>query len=139
MYMYSFICTTSHHTDIDECTLGISGCNQHCTNTNGSYVCSCYVGYQISSDNRTCVGKKIYIMSVHEAMTLYIIGNKCTCSFICTTSHHTDRDECALGISGCNQYCTNTNGSYVCSCYVGYQISSNNRTCVGKRIYPVCA
>ena len=51
----------------------------------------------------------------------------------CTTSHHTDRDECALGISGCNQYCTNTNGSYFCSCYLGYQISSNSRMCVGKR------
>ena len=71
MHMCSFMCTTSHHTDIDECTQGVRGCNQYCTNTNGSYVCSCYVGYQISSDNRTCVGKKIYIMSVHDTMTLY--------------------------------------------------------------------
>ena len=44
----------------------------------------------------------------------------------------TDRDECALGISGCNQNCTNTNGSYMCSCRLGYQISLNNRICVGE-------
>ena len=120
----SLISTTSHHIDIDECALGISGCNQNCTNTNGSYFCSCYVGYQISSNYRTCVGKRTYHCSIY----IYII--------ICywwTTSHHTDiHDECALGISGCNQNCTNTIESYVCSCYLGYQISSNNRTCVGK-------
>ena len=51
-----------------------------------------------------------------------------------STSTHTDADECALGISGCNQICTNTIGSYVCSCYFGYQISLNNKTCVGKHI-----
>ena len=50
------------HTDLDECALGISGCNQICTNTNGSYVCSCYLGYQIALDNRTCTGKHIAVV-----------------------------------------------------------------------------
>ena len=66
-----------------------------------------------------------------------IIDNKYfsrTRSFKCTTSQRTDIDECALGTSGCNQICTNTIGSYVCSCYLGYQISSNNSTtCAGKK------
>ena len=56
-----------------------------------------------------------------------------------STSIHTDIDECALGISGCNQICTNTNGSYVCSCYLGYQISSNNKICVGKLCHFLCS
>ena len=43
--------------DIDECARNISGCNQDCTNTIGSYFCSCYPGYDIQNDNRTCVGK----------------------------------------------------------------------------------
>ena len=51
---------------------------------------------------------------------------------LCINSNLSDIDECALGISGCNQICTNTNGSYTCSCYLGYQISSNNRTCSGE-------
>ena len=46
---------------------------------------------------------------------------------------HIDIDECALGISGCNQICNNNIGSYICSCYHGYQISSNSRTCTGKK------
>ena len=56
----------------------------------------------------------------------------CMCFLVCKS---TDRDECALGMSGCNQICTNTNGSYVCSCYLGYQISPSNPTCVGE---PLC-
>ena len=46
--------------DIDECTRNISGCNQNCTNTNGSYFCSCDPGYEIENDNKTCIGK--YLM-----------------------------------------------------------------------------
>ena len=43
--------------DIDECALNISGCNQKCTNTIGSYFCSCYLGYKLNKDNETCIGK----------------------------------------------------------------------------------
>ena len=43
--------------DIDECALNTSGCNQNCTNTIGSYLCSCYTGYQLEKDNETCIGK----------------------------------------------------------------------------------
>ena len=44
-------------TDIDECAAGIDGCdeNANCTNTDGSYTCSCLSGY--SGDGVTCVGK----------------------------------------------------------------------------------
>ena len=34
-------------TDIDECTLGISGCDQICINTPGSYHCECNTGYTL--------------------------------------------------------------------------------------------
>ena len=43
--------------DIDECALNISGCNQKCTNTIGSYFCFCYSGYKLNKDNETCIGK----------------------------------------------------------------------------------
>ena len=51
---------------------------------------------------------------------------------IIKTFFRADIDECAVGISGCSQTCTNTDGNYLCNCSLGYQISSNNRTCVGK-------
>ena len=42
--------------DIDECKENFSGCNQNCTNTNGSFTCSCYSsGYDLVNGN-TCTG-----------------------------------------------------------------------------------
>ena len=50
-------CNILNLIDIDECELGISGCNQICSNTNGSFVCSCMMGYNLSiEDQRTCLG-----------------------------------------------------------------------------------
>ena len=43
-----------------------------------------------------------------------------------------DIDECAEGIDSCDQTCTNTLGSYLCSCGSGYRLASNGRTCNGK-------
>ena len=43
-----------------------------------------------------------------------------------------DKDECALANSGCQHTCTNTYGSYKCSCYSGYQLKPDGLTCQGK-------
>ena len=51
-------------TDIDECNEGIDNCAQNCTNTIGSYACSCYSGYVLNSDGLTCSGKTITCMHI---------------------------------------------------------------------------
>ena len=48
-----------HATDIDECANGVDGCTQMCSNTNGSYSCSCMSGYRLSSDGHRCNGEYI--------------------------------------------------------------------------------
>ena len=48
------IMLTNGNADIDECSEGISGCSQLCTNIIGSYYCTCLNGYQLSNDNHTC-------------------------------------------------------------------------------------
>ena len=40
-----------------------------------------------------------------------------------------DIDECKRNIDGCNQYCNNTNGSYICYCEAKYVLLSDNHTC----------
>ena len=50
--------------DINECILNISGCSQNCTNTIGSYYCSCYSGYQLVADLMSCSGK-LYKLNIH--------------------------------------------------------------------------
>ena len=55
-------CMLLLHTDIDECIEVTSGCNQICSNTNGSYVCGCYSGY-VLSDDKACItdaSKELY-------------------------------------------------------------------------------
>ena len=48
------------HTDIDECLMGTSGCQQLCFNTNGSYYCQCNTGYRLMNDNSSCDGMYSY-------------------------------------------------------------------------------
>ena len=45
-------------TDIDECKQGNGGCEHTCTNTIGSYYCTCKTGYQLSK-GKHCSGNKI--------------------------------------------------------------------------------
>jgi hypothetical protein len=50
-------------TDKDECTSNVDNCHADalCTNTKGSYNCTCHLGYQ--GDGVTCIGKSIqYIL-----------------------------------------------------------------------------
>ena len=48
---YLLLC---YDADVDECSEGTSGCSQLCTNTIGSYTCTCDNGYQLTNDNHTC-------------------------------------------------------------------------------------
>ena len=45
------------YTDIDECIVGLDGCDHNCTNTVGSYYCTCMDGYVLEADNHTCEGE----------------------------------------------------------------------------------
>ena len=44
------------YSDIDECVEGTDGCDHNCTNTDGSYYCTCMDGYKLESDNHMCTG-----------------------------------------------------------------------------------
>ena len=49
--VHSVVCT-----DIDECQT--SPCEYNCTNTIGSFECSCPAGFEVASDGLACDGKK---------------------------------------------------------------------------------
>ena len=54
------------------------------------------------------------------------------CMQICFTT--VDIDECALETDDChtNAICTNTQGSYNCSCLDGFEDINNGRNCIGE-------
>ena len=100
---------TCFHTDIDECVRTNGGCNQTCVNTPGSYVCQCGIGFV--SDDKQCHGKHCHLIHVLH--------------------YSTDINECFNTSGGCEQLCTNTYGSFFCSCNTGFQLS-NSVLCSGK-------
>ena len=90
----------------------------------GYFRCSCPTGYRLDDTFSTCVGTLCLIQeNSFNRITLLVL---CLC-------HVTDVDECEEGISGCTQECTNSDGSFVCSCNVGYLLESNGKTCTGIR------
>ena len=106
--------------DIDECATQTDNChvNAECTNTDGSFVCTCIVGYE--GDGVTCTG-------IIRILVL------CTPNYINVTRilYCADTDECATQTDNChvNAECTNTDGSFVCTCIVGYD--GDGETCTG--------
>ena len=93
-----------------------SVCDQVCTNSAGSYTCSCEPGYKLNADNQ-CIGEY-------------------TCIFVCLhfgTCLWTDVNEC-LTTNDCQQQCTNIQGGYNCSCSQGFTLNSDNKTCDGTHV-----
>ena len=57
--MYSEILIS--FSDIDECADNNGGCQMGCTNTIGSFECTCEEGFVLSMDYLTCAGKQSLI------------------------------------------------------------------------------
>ena len=53
--------------EINECDLGTDACDQVCTNTVGSYNCSCNDGFTLDEDGFACVG--MLVSSWHMCLT----------------------------------------------------------------------
>ena len=88
LYMQKDCSMKSLLSDVNECDEGTSGCNQTCTNTNSSYICSCYNGYVLDSDGHSCNGKVIvHITYVITASSANLYNNASILSlFIYKTS-----------------------------------------------------
>ena len=119
--MFRFIVTfvvfyDTQTTDINECFIDNGGCSYTCTNTPGSYTCDCSTGYTYDPIEMNCSGK--YDL---KWMLFWV---------------NIDTDECAVANGGCEDICTNTNGSFYCSCGTGFQLN-NNVFCSGKEVLSI--
>ena len=63
LFLYLCMLKFSMFSDIDECTESDSPvCGQICTNTIGSYNCSCMIGYELNlMDSSSCDGKHKFL------------------------------------------------------------------------------
>jgi hypothetical protein len=122
--------------DVDECSLNTDNCdaNATCTNTAGSFTCTCNSGY--TGNGVTCTDIDECASNTHNCdanATCTNIAGSFTCA--CNAGYSgngvtcTDVDECTSNTDNCdtNATCTNTAGSFVCGCNPGY--SGNGVTC----------
>ncbi len=63
-------------TDLDECDSQNGGCDQICTNNNGSFLCSCSTGYTLADDDLSCEGKW-YIYYIMLILLLSLLFLRC--------------------------------------------------------------
>ena len=106
--------------DVDECSEELDNCEQVCINTVGSFECSCLNGFELATNGFSCDSK----CRSHAIMQLKVIS----------LSHEsfTDIIECRENNGNCTQICTDTIGSFVCSCNDGYVLDINRLSCNGK-------
>lgn len=55
--------------DINECDMANGGCEDICTNTNGSFYCSCSSGFELKN-NVFCSGTEVAIYLTNVAINL---------------------------------------------------------------------
>uniref|UniRef100_A0A3B1JAR9 Adhesion G protein-coupled receptor F7 n=1 Tax=Astyanax mexicanus TaxID=7994 RepID=A0A3B1JAR9_ASTMX len=121
----------------------VCGPNANCSNSNGSYSCTCLNGYNVTNSNQS--------INVNECTeTSGVCGPNANCinsngSYNCTcqngytvtnsnqpisiTNPCTDVDECSWvpEVCGPNANCINSNGSYSCTCQNGYTVTNSNQ------------
>ena len=54
-----------YYLDINECEADNGNCSQICVNTEGSFECSCRVGYVLGSDGTSCSGTGVKALYIH--------------------------------------------------------------------------
>ncbi len=103
--------------DNNECISNATNtCEQVCINTPGSYTCQCNAGFRLSDDRRGCTGIREITSCYLDILILLVV---------------VEVHECDEAIHACQHICTNTHGSYICSCYDGYNLASNGFSCNG--------
>ena len=98
---------------------GLHNCSngtEICFNTFGSFECQCITGY--IKENGVCNGMCKWILE----------ANKC----VLISALYLDINECNVLNGGCSHYCNNTDGSYYCSCPVGFELV-DEELCKGKK------
>ena len=111
--------------------------------------CRCHNGYQLTVNQSYCIGE-LCINGIHIFIKLMI--------FIATSMHHShpsphtphplpllshpapcplispciDINECDYNNAGCSDVCSNSFGSYNCSCPTGHRLEEDMHTCVGE-------
>uniref|UniRef100_H3AKG6 Fibrillin 1 n=1 Tax=Latimeria chalumnae TaxID=7897 RepID=H3AKG6_LATCH len=123
--------------DINECEIGAHNCDRHaiCTNTAGSFKCSCspgWIGNGIKCTDLDECSNGTHMCNTNADCKNTMGSYRCLCKegytgdgFLCT-----DIDECAENVDLCeNGHCLNLPGRYRCDCDMGFTPAPDGRAC----------
>lgn len=113
--------------DMDECLIYEGNiCHHRCVNTPGSYRCECFPGYVLQEDAFTCVQE-----TVDEENRLKEDDRAAaepTSPLPPPTQPAVPLNPCE-GNGPCEQHCTSVGGRPQCSCFPGFSLTSDGRSC----------
>ncbi|CAN9512183.1 unnamed protein product [Ophioblennius macclurei] len=119
--------------DVDECQLyGGQLCQHTCTNVWGSYRCGCHQGYILQPDGHSCAPVDPDVDNRVKEVDRPAAGPVPTTSLSPLTSTTTAipiRVNPCAEIGTCSQQCTAVAGRARCSCFPGFRLMSDGRTC----------
>ncbi|KAL9952018.1 hypothetical protein ACROYT_G039217 [Oculina patagonica] len=125
--------------DINECDWYLCGKHAICTNTKGSYECTCVDGfywakYHCADIDECDTGAHTCNNSISKCInTLGSYYCRCPKGLFPMRDECFDIDECKTGAHKCDEktsICENTNGGYFCKCRTGF--NKNQDKCVGQ-------
>ncbi|XP_012935927.1 uncharacterized protein LOC101854936, partial [Aplysia californica] len=128
----------THCVDIDECNTENKFCKQKCANSDGGFSCSCYTGYKLQADQTSCSACQ-HPYYGEDCKSICDCNGHGTCDSVrgCICSDGWKGESCSQDVNECaekeqpcpdNQVCSNTVGSYTCSCDEGF--ATVNGTCL---------
>ena len=122
--------------DINECDTSPCSSDATCSNTDGSFQCTCNNGF--SGNGTTCTGIKIVLIYWIAEIYLFNVTfswiiSKTKFLFIFLFIAIIDINECASSSCSSDATCSNTDGSFQCACNNGF--NGDGTTCTGKKIF----
>ncbi|EDW93781.2 uncharacterized protein LOC6533343 isoform X1 [Drosophila yakuba] len=117
--------------DVDECAGLLSGgCSHECINKAGTFECGCPLGYILNDDGRSCHPALVGCPPGTQRSAEGCAPIECNSGFILGSDDKcVDIDECQKKNGGCSHRCSNSEGSFKCSCPPGYKLDSDQKTC----------
>ncbi|XP_066157952.1 fibulin-1-like [Euwallacea fornicatus] len=143
---YTCECPVGHHLnrhtqvceDLDECKF-YRPCGNYaeCTNTVGSFHCSCQSGFKMNQNYCEEINECEEIQGLCEHNCINVWGShRCGCQpgFVLRADNRTctDINECEMFADRrlCIGNCVNIPGSYTCECPRGYKLGTDKRGCI---------
>ena len=110
--------------DVDECS-SVNNCQQDCQNLPGFYNCSCFEGFKLGPDGKSCNGWLLLCTTIIYSWYYWCSGTYLQNSLPIALAKCFDSNDCS-------HICAMVDGTPSCFCNLGYELAvGSDVQCVG--------